>query len=663
MAPAVSFSTEFEVDDGSTTEPDNSSSASSEDLHIGNSSRPQVPLILSARSISKSLPSRLPGGIASRRAGPQPRSQSARPHHQTYHSQRASSYSPRPQSQTQPYPPPPPPPPPYPPYRLRSPPPHPSAHLPPHPRPPPPPPPPPLTRLVSSPPLPPLDRHGRLRSNLAELQYSYDDRSHGNHRNSSFSSLLEANEPETDAAEDPDYLQHLAEDYVELRNKRSTLLAVFSTVKSQRAHVRKLRQGEDEANQQFMAAAQALLPSGAYQLQQLFKAMQDARLEHQKAEQRFEETVDELHHRHEDLRSQEGAFYETITGTLGVALFEINDDHDSHSDDSEDWVLRGITGDRPEVTHPLYEKLRRAFGELQLARELLANTQMKREALHARKIQPLEEGSLDQLETAYGEAGKRKAVELRAMALMTEEDIQQLQEYDELEKDARQDMEIYTKEVIVLEKECRENGVLPPSSYFQQEGFGLDSVYRDEIRLAPSPFENNGESTTLAHPIFPLILSNPTHLLQDFPQTALQSLKKALELPHHAPARTKQVKEAAHEANMHSLLLNVESEDKSEYINRWLLHKLHHSALEAELLWTTFRSRLKILDIDRWQRDVLQFWWRDSPIDLVSSDIGDNETDKASKFVGSRAGFNTLSYSDSGQLDSLRTWNLDDSWL
>ncbi|KAI0805542.1 hypothetical protein GGR55DRAFT_680736 [Xylaria sp. FL0064] len=662
MAPDVSFSTasfEFVGGDGSTTETDDCSSASSEDLHIGTSSRPQLPLIISAGSVSKSLPSRLPGGIASRRTGPPPRSQSARPHHQVYHNQRASSYSPRPQSQIQPYPPPPPPPPPYPPHhhRLHSPPPYPPPRLRPYP---PPPLPPPLNRPVSSPPLPPLDRHGRL-LNLAEPQYRYEVRSHGYDCDSSFSSSQAADEPEIEATEDPNYVQHLAENYVELQNQRSTLLAVFSTAKSQRAQVRRLRQSEDEANQRFMAAAQALLPGAAYQLQQLFKAMQDTRLEHQKAEQRLEETVDKLHHGHADLRSQEDAFYRTIAEELGITLFNINDGRDNRPDDSEDWALRGITGDRPEATHPLYEKLRGAFRELQLARELLANTQMKREALHARKIQPLTEDSLDLLET-YGEAGKRKAVELRAMALMTTEDIEQLREYDELEKDAKQDIEIYTEKVIALRQECRENGVLPPSSYFQQEGFGVDYVYRDEIRLAPSPFEGNSESTTLAHPVFPLLLSNPTHLLHDFPQTALQSLKTALELPHHAPARTKQIKEAAHEANMHSLLLNVESEDKSEYINRWLLHKLHHSALEAELLWTTFRSRLKILDIDHWQRDVLRFWWRDSPIDLVSVEISSNETDKASKFVGSRAEFNLTSQSDSGQLDGLRTWNLDDSW-
>lgn len=471
-------------------------------------------------------------------------------------------------------------------------------------------------------------------------------------------------EPEIDANGDPEHVQHLTENYAKLQNQRSALLAVYNTAKSQSAHVRKLRRSKDEANQKFMAAARALLPGSAAlsQLQQLFKAMEDIHLEYQKAEQRLEETIDELHHGQGGLGLQEDAFYKTVAESLGIARFQINSDSDSHSDNSEDWALRGITGERPETIHPLYEKLRGAFRELELAKELLENTRMKREVLRARKVQPLTEHGLDRLEN-YGDVGKKKALELRAMALMTEEDIEQLRVYDMLEQDAKQDIEIYTKKVIILQRECRENGVLPSFSYLQQEGLGVDLFNQNEISLAPGPFEPNDKSATLAHPVFPLLLSNPTHLLHGFPQTALQSLKVALQLPLNAPVRAKQIKEAAREANMHALLSTVESEDKSEYINRWLLHKLHHSALEAELLWTTFRSRLKILDIDRWQRDVLQFWWRDNPVDFASIDIGDSETDKASNFVGSCAGFNMLSLSDSGQLDGLRTWNLDDSWL
>lgn len=471
------------------------------------------------------------------------------------------------------------------------------------------------------------------------------------------SSHLRGNENSKVKEEKSVYKRHLTERPVESRTRRSPLLPNFEDVRSQRAHLLELRSSKDNADQEFIVAAERLLAHGAQlHLHELVKAMRNSHVMYQKAERRLEVAIDELLHGQEELGLREDA-----TEDLGQEHFDADNRRDGCSDKSEDWVLRGITGDRPEAIHPLYEKLRAAFGELQLARELLANTRMKREVLHSRKNQPLMEGSLDLLES-YGDVGKKKALELRNLALMTEKDIEQLRDYDALEEGAKQDIKLYTEEVRMLQQECREKGVLPSSSYFHQEGFGLDSFYWEEIPLAPSPFSIDDESATLAHPVFPLLLSNPTHLLHGFPRTTRQFLKVALPLSPNAPFKAKRVEDAAREANMHSLLSTAESNDKSEYINRWLLHKLHHSAMEAELLWSTFRSRLKILDINRWQRDVLRFWWHDGPLEPASLGTGNNGTDKAPTFISSRAGFNGLSYSDSGQLDGIRNWKLDDSW-
>ncbi|KAI0445427.1 hypothetical protein F4803DRAFT_507674 [Xylaria telfairii] len=632
MARDVSFSTtsaDCQDDENTLTDPDDYSPVSDDDddddhIHIGPSPRPPLPLSFSNNAVSKSLPLKLAGGIVSRGLGSVARSQSAHPQPKWQY-QHVSGLPPRP--------------------------------------PPPPLPPPPLTRPKPTSLSRPLDKQDRRRNDVVEPQYRHNDRSHGNDRDSFFSSGCGSGEQEVGAEGESHRLQRLSEHYVGLQDQRSSLLAKFNTAQSQRARVRRLQQRKDGVDRKFMAAARALLPDSTqlHELHKLFNTMQGIYQGYQEAEERLEEVVDELQRDQEGIKSQETAFYQAAMNALGVALLDIDKDQDSPSVKSEDVYLRGISGDRPEIIHPLYQKLRAAFGELQLAKELLTNTQMKRAALHASKTQPLTEDGLDLLET-YGDAGKKKALELKAMALMTEEDVEQLQEYDVLEQDARQDIEIYTEKVRVLQKECRDHDVLPSSSYFHPEGFGSESFYRDEIRLLPGPVDGNDESATLAHPVFPLLLSNPTHLLHGFPQTSLQSLRRALQLPLNTPVRAKQVKEAAREANMHSLLSSAESEDKNEYINRWLLHKLHHSAMEAELLWTTFRSRLKILDIDRWQRDVLNFWWRDEPVYLATVGIGNNDTDRASKFVGSRVEFNSLSYSDSGQLEGLRNWKLDDSW-
>ncbi|KAI1126776.1 hypothetical protein F5Y10DRAFT_204483 [Nemania abortiva] len=629
MAADVTFSLEDTlVDDGSTDPDDYSLTSDDEDVHIGLSSRPQLPLILSSSSISKGLPSGLPRGIPPQGPGPL-HNPPVHPHPRYNYYQHPLNHSPRP----------PPPPPLFPPPPLISPKPRNSPH--------------------------PPDGQDRWRSSSADPQYSYDDTSHDDEPDSCFTSWQEGDGPDIESSEEADSARRLTEHYIQLANQRSSLSANFKNAQTQRDDVRKLRQSKNEADQEFMAAAQALLPDSTqlYQLRQLFTAMQNAHLEYQEAEQHLEQSMDELHRGQEDLESREEAFYNTAIGVLGPAPTDINNDRDSHANSSEDLTLRGITGDRPETFHPLYEQLRRAFGELQLARELLVNTRMKREALRARKTQPVSEDTLAVLEN-YGDAGKKKALELRATSLMTKDDIEQLQQYDELEQDASQDIEIYTEKVRILQQECRENGVLPSFSDFQQEGFGVDSYYWDEIRLAPSPFDSNDESASLAHPVFPVLLSNPTHLLHGFPQTAKQSLKLALQLPPHAPIRAKQMKEAAREANMHTLLSDAQSEEKNEYINRWLLHKLHHSAMEAELLWTTFRSRLKILDIDRWQHDVLYFWWRDEPANVAPVSTRDNGTDKASKNVGSRmesrTNSNTFRHSDPGQSNSR---GLKDFWL
>ncbi|KAI0876575.1 hypothetical protein GGS24DRAFT_215597 [Hypoxylon argillaceum] len=624
MALNVTFSA-TSVDDSRLDEDSADSNGSpftsdDEDEHIGYSSRPRLPLVLSSSSISKSLPSRLAGGIVSRGPGPY-RHQSVQPQPTHHYYQR---HPPR-------LPPPPPPP----------------LH-----------PPPPLIRPISSTSPHSLDSHNRWHSSSAGPQYSGDDTSYDKGHESYSNSSQEGDGPKVELRGEANSVGRLTEHYVEVQTRRSRLSANFKRAEAQRARVSKLRQNKDEATGEFMAAAKALFPDSVqlHQLRQLFTAMCNTHSEYQEAQQCLEESMDEYHHGQKDLESREGVFYKTAMEALGVTLFDIDNDRDSHSNKSEDSALRGITGDRPETFHPLYDKLRKAFGELQLARELLVNTQMKRKALHARKTQPVEDDSLALIET-YGDAGRKKAHELRATALMTEDDIEQLQRYDELEQDAKQDIEIYTEKVKILKHECTETGVLPLSSNFQQEGFEADLFYQDEIRLVPSEFNSNDDSATLAHPVFPALLSNPTHLLHDFPQTAMQSLQMALKLPHHAPVRAKQIKEAAREVNMQSVLSDIESEDKSEYINRWLLHKLHHSAMEAEQLWTTSRSRLKILDIDRWQQHVLYFWLRDKPVEMDinagSVGFGDNDTNKVSKLGGSFVESKTPSHSVAGSSNGL----------
>ncbi|CAJ2507943.1 Uu.00g091290.m01.CDS01 [Anthostomella pinea] len=456
-------------------------------------------------------------------------------------------------------------------------------------------------------------------------------------------------------------LQRLADQYAKLRHRRAVLGDVFASIRSKRTQVQDLRHRKDEADRAFMAAVQAVLPH-TQALDRLFRTMQTNLLQCQEAEQRFDDMIDDLQNGEAELESEETKFL-IAAGATSIALGDETDD-DSCSQATGDIALRGITGDRPQVFHPLFEQLRETVRDLQLAKELLANTKMKKMAFGARKSQTLSEDSLDLLQT-YGGAGKKRALELRRSELMTEEDLEELQEYHDLEQKAIADVGVFTDRAQYLESKCLEQGVMPEDSPFRQGGFGCDPTSRDEISLGAEPSDSihsRGYPKTLAHPVFPSLLSNPTHLLESFPQTPTESLRMAVSLPSTLPTREQHIDDAAREVNIHLLLSETRTGDKSDYINRWLLHKLHFSAMEAELLWCTFRSRLKILDIDRWQQDVLHFWWRDQAANLPPALFENIYAGRSSASVDPKNDHPSRTYSDSGQLDGLKHWDIEEAW-
>ncbi|OTB15607.1 hypothetical protein K445DRAFT_317879 [Daldinia sp. EC12] len=454
-------------------------------------------------------------------------------------------------------------------------------------------------------------------------------------------------------------LQRLAEHYSRLRDRRTNLWEIFDSIHLKRTQVQDLRHVKDETTLAFMTAVQAILPNNP-ELDHLFKDMQDAQLRCQEAEQRFDDMLDELQHGEVELELEERRFYTAAAGGDGT---DDESDDESCSVTSEVSALRGITGDRPEDIHPLFEELREASRNIQLAKELLVNTQMKRKALSAGKSHLLSPDSIELLEQ-YGEAGKNRALELKRSGVMSEDDIEMLMDYDKLERKARFDIDRFTKDVIRLEGECREKGVMPKNTPFQEEGFGVNPVLKDDIQLDDVPFETHarGQPKTLAHSVFPKLLSNPTHLLEAFPMTAQQSLRLALSLPPGMPSRQKHVNDAAREVNIHSLLEEAGDVDKRGYINRWLLHKLHLSPMEAELLWSTFHSRLKVRDTNRWQQDVLHLWWKDQAANLPPAQFEGVYEDRSSASINPRTDLPARRYSDSGQLDRFRLWEIEDSW-
>ncbi|KAL7625559.1 hypothetical protein AAE478_004779 [Parahypoxylon ruwenzoriense] len=458
-------------------------------------------------------------------------------------------------------------------------------------------------------------------------------------------------------------LRGLTERYSRLRNQRTVLWELFDGIRSKRSQVQDLRHVKDRANLAFMTAVQAILPNNQ-ELDQLFKNMQDAQLMCQAAEHSFDDMLDELQHGEIELEREERKFYTAAADVDNTTSEEESDDDDNLSQTSDNSALRGITGDRPEDIHPLFEELREASRNIQLARELLINTQMKRKALSTSKSHLLSADSIDLLEK-HGNAGKKRALELKRLGVMSKDDLEMLQEYDNLEQRALFDIDHYTEEAKRLENECRKKGVIPKNTPFQQEGFGFNPIYRDDIHLGDGPVgrpSSREYPQALAHPKFPKLLSNPTHLLQSPPMTAQQQLRLAISLPPDTPSRQKHIDDAAREVNIHLLLKGIDDGDKVGYINRWLLHKLHMSPIEAELLWSTFHVRLKILNIDRWQQDVLHLWWQDQAANLPRSQFEGVYEDRSSASINPGMNLPSRRFSDSGQLDRIRSWDVDKAW-
>ncbi|KAI1812227.1 hypothetical protein GGS20DRAFT_558927 [Poronia punctata] len=525
-----------------------------------------------------------------------------------------------------------------------------------------------------------------------------DDKSLDEDQGSYYSSLSGGEQAKVDARNASERLQHGTKQFLELEKQQSSLLAVLSQIRSKLSQTRTLRQAKDKASQEFMAAAEALASSHPQLqvLQELYASLQHSHMQYQEAEEQLESIVDEYQHARQvqgsepelriestsEVESESDLNLQSDKGQIRPSVDEEGDGgrNPNRTGDS-DMALKGISGERPGAIFPLYQKLQRVFGELQLARELLVHTQAKREALCAQKTQPLMGETLELLES-YGEAGRRKALEMREMTIITEEERELLELYDGLEKTARQRIETYTDQFKSLRQQCKEEGVLPSHSPFQDERFGFDIFYFDEIALPYGPpgprgfgpqgppgppihSRSNGQYPTLAHPVFPLLLSNPSHILYDFPMTAVQLVSVALQLPPEEGFRERLIKEAAHEAGMQSLLSRIEPKDKKDAVNYWLMHKLYQSTMEVQLLWTIFHARLSVLDVEGWQRDVLYHWWRDDIPSLESAAVVTSYGTAGAEVeynesADSGVAFDTFPYSDSGQLDRIRDWTLDD---
>ncbi|KUI71389.1 hypothetical protein VM1G_06705 [Cytospora mali] len=326
-------------------------------------------------------------------------------------------------------------------------------------------------------------------------------------------------------------------------------------------------------------------------------------------------------------------------------------------------LLLGIAAERAEDYHPLYNRFMSAIGYLQLAQEhhndLLVRKQLiegEQERLKLAEDQEREQWKLteeqkmtrlakkhEQAQQTLLEEQKRqwsRLVEEQSrersklaednlqsdtplrIRQLRDEDIEFLHDFEVDESVASEEVRRLRNEVEQLKKLCQEKGVIPRYAPLH-EVYSYERDYDDDISIDFDPQNNDDTAEHLANLRFPLLLSNPSHLLRDAPVTAKTALKEATKMSESDPRKTQVFGAAAKEFFIENLIRDTRENDKSDFINRWLLHSLRTSPLEAELLYNCFfmESHLRILNFDRWQQDVLYYWPRDDAAKLHPEDF------------------------------------------
>lgn len=323
-------------------------------------------------------------------------------------------------------------------------------------------------------------------------------------------------------------------------------------------------------------------------------------------------------------------------------------------------LLLGIAPERAEDHHPLYNKFMSAIGYLQLAQEhhndllmrknlieeeqerlILAEDQERKqwrlveelklakeheqawisldEEHQRQRLRLEEEQKLERSRLAEEDIQSNSTLYARKLR---DEDLEFLREFEVDEQIASQEVRRLREEVKEFQQVCQEKGVLPRYAPLH-EVYSYERDYEDDISIDFDPPTDTDTAEHLASSRFPVLLSNPSHLMRPLPVTAKAALKQATRIPESDPRRARVFGAAAKEFFIENLIHDARENDKSDFINRWLLHKLRISPLEAELLYSCFfmESHLKILNLKRWQQDVLYYWPRDDAARLRPEDF------------------------------------------
>ncbi|KAF9775032.1 hypothetical protein IL306_006857 [Fusarium sp. DS 682] len=417
--------------------------------------------------------------------------------------------------------------------------------------------------------------------------------------------------------------------WVKLKDQRVKLNDIKSQMAKKRKRLRELRQKRDDADNTFMGVVRPMLVAQQGQivadpatLERHLAHLQRLRTEYQAYENDYEDLEITLDEEEETLNRLEIRFFSLLAVGQPVPLEQPpEDDSKPEEDKNIPEYLMGISPDGPpEDLHPLYLDLMAAVGDLENAKEELDELLFLKEQ---------HEGELKMKSAAGME--------------LNEAEVEFFDEFPLEEEQMRNSVTSLQLQVMDLRKLCEEKGVMQKHlssrvAYLLNPENGYEDIELDDVSVILR------SRSDLAHPTFPVLLSQPEHVMADeFPLTPRDALKAAAALPVTDPVKPSRMQLASKEYSIDRLMLDHGEGGKGDFINRWLLHQLRLSPVNALLLHTTFtKSRgLKIRDLDRWQSDVLHYWWNDEVTELPENTVQLVTSEHSND--GSRIGTNQLS--------------------
>ncbi|KAM5356416.1 hypothetical protein ACJ41O_003062 [Fusarium nematophilum] len=339
--------------------------------------------------------------------------------------------------------------------------------------------------------------------------------------------------------------------------------------------------------------------------------MQRLRTEYQALEGDYEELEVKLDEEEDELNTLETRFFSLLAVGHARALKPSSEVQPMHDEDkyAKDMPndLKGISRDGPlDDLHPLYVELMSTVGDRENAKEEL-------------------EELLFVNEQHKGEMKMKKAAGME----LSEYEVEFFTEFPSDEQQMRATVARLEEEVARLRQLCEEKGVMRKHlsarvAYllYPQEGYeDLDLDLDLDMDMDDDSVMREHQSD-LAHPKFPVLLSQPEHVLPEkgLPQTPRGALTTAAKLPNTDPSKPHRMQVASKEYAIDRLVVEYGEGGKGDFINRWLLHQLRRSSMSVLLLYKIFvnSQALKIRDLWRWQSDVLHYWWKDDTANFLS---------------------------------------------